>query len=376
MDNSRTFPITNNWTYLDHATLSPPPAPSAHAASRLTQLLSKQGLDAHKIILQKESLLLRRISNILTIPKSNILVFRDTTDSIIYLKERLPLKPNAKILGVGIPEKQAKTWHIGKSRHFETEFISAVEFDEIENSTDDNLSLLALNPINLPNGNVQDFEKFSHFCKKNKSLLLADLSFFIGINQISLQDLGIDIGIFETHRWLMGMPDVTIMCVSDRVARAMELPTNIPSFISGIRPQLPNIKQDLEENSLMDPMSLFSDLGSFASRSAVAESLRLIENIGMKSIQEKIGSFKTQAGNALREEGFSVFTSDDSTLFSGILSAENPKFSAEYLSNRLREQKVQVGWHGNRLLISPHFYNDENDAENLINKLHYIINKT
>ena len=256
MDNSRTFPITNNWTYLDHATLSPPPAPSAHATSRLTQLLSKQGLDAHKIILQKESLLLRRISNILTIPKSNILVFRNVSDSIIYLKDRLPLKPNAKILGVGIPEKQAKIWHIGKSRHFEIECINAIEFDEIENNTYDDLSLLALNPINLPNGNFQDIEKFSHFCKKNKSLLLADLSFIIGINQISLQDLGIDIGIFETHRWLMGMPDVTIMCVSDRVARAMELPTNIPSFISGARPQPSNIKQGSEEKSIILDVSI------------------------------------------------------------------------------------------------------------------------
>ena len=114
-------------------------------------------------------------------------------------------------------------------------------------------------------------------------------------------------------------------------------------------------------------------MGSYASRSAVAESLRLIESVGIKHIQERIASFKIQAGNALREEGFSVWTSGDSKLFSGILSAENPKFSAESLSDHLRDHKVQVSWHSNRLLISPHFYSDESDVENLINKLRYIL---
>ena len=367
IDRRREFPITQNWVYLNHALISPLPASSTLAATRRMHSFARSGLGSYKAIRRNTSRLLDQLSVFLDTPKDNILLFGNLSEAVLFLRHRFPVTPGKNIIGVGIPEAHRPAWNLWNSRNIEVVFSEADMFDDLTSEILNNAAILALNPINVPQADFQSIGKYADCCKENGSIFLADLSFAAGINQISPAGLGIDILLLETHRWMLGTPDLVVMCVTDPVARSMRLPKKF-----SLRDVLGAEPNPTEQPEFLSLPSLFDQSGLFASQASLAKSIQLLEETGIVEIQNRISAFNTQTANGLREEGFSIAPQTHINFLTGILAAKHVQLPAKVLCEELFKHRIQVGWKQDHLWISPHFYNNENDLQKFLDAIRTI----
>lgn len=365
------FPITQNWVYLNHALISPLPRRSLRAETKSKNRLSRVGTQALTTIKRQDSLLKQELSNFLSTPKRNIIFFKNLSDAILFLRHRLPLKSEMGITGIDIPSSQTAAWNIWKSRGLEVELTD----QEISCDSDslDKTALLALGPYLRQQANLFDIGHYAQQCKDSNTLLFADLSFLAGTQQMSPIDLGVDIAIMETHRWMLGLPDIVVMAVSNTVAKALKLrEVNTFSGFLGISHNLQNTQNHHSNHmSSFDPSGMFDGLGSFASKAALIASIKLLNNTDLSKIKDRISSIKIQAANGLREEGFDILLST----IPGLLIAKHERMTAQEISEKLVYHDIQVGWEGNNLWISPHFYNTEIEIERFLDATHTIVSQ-
>ena len=369
-DHHQDFPITRNWVYLNHALISPLPRRSLLASTKTLNRFSRSGPLSHKILNRRNSMLRQELAVYLSAPKENIALFRNISDAILFLRHRLPIETGRDILGIEIPPSQAPTWNLWKSRNLKVELTDHETFNSSD--TLEQTALLALGPFLNCQPKSSQIAHYSQICKDNGTLFLADLSFLAGVHEISPTEMGVDIALIETHRWMLGVPDVVIMSVSNVVAKALRLSrsNNLSGFIEVPQNQstTPNFTQSHLDS--FDPSRLFDSAGSFASKAALLESLKLLNEVGLSEIKDRIYSIKIQVINGLREEGFSIV----SDTLPGVVIAEHEKLPAQVLCEKLLTYDIQVGWKENQLWVSPHFYNTEIEIERLFKAIHTIIN--
>ena len=361
-DRKLAFPITQSWVYLNHALISPLPAASTLAASKRMHSLSRSGLGSYKAIRRGGSLLLQQLSDFFNCAKERVILFGNISEAILFLRHRLPVDSGQRIVGVGIPEAHQPAWNLWRGRNVDETFDEGIAPDA------GNTALVALNPLTASGAEFHSLDKYADFCRDSNSIFLVDLSFATGINPVSMADLGIDILLTETHRWMLGTPDLVVMCVSDDVAKLLRMSRKSSILDSLVAPSGP-----LEQTPFMSLPTLFDQSGSFASQAALAKSMDIVNEMGFEYIQNHISSLKTQIANGLREEGFEIAPQHNTAFLSGIVSAKHGQLPSHQLAEALLAHRVQVGWHDEHLWVSPHFYNNEDDLQKFLDAVRSVI---
>jgi selenocysteine lyase/cysteine desulfurase len=101
-------------------------------------------------------------------------------------------------------------------------------------------------------------------------------------------------------------------------------------------------------------------------------SLELILSIGLDRIEERVRELTTLLYERVEERGFKVITPKPWRERAGILSFDIPE--PEFVRRRLLERKIVVNVRdGGTLRAAPHFYNNPQDIETLVDALAEVV---
>jgi cysteine desulfurase / selenocysteine lyase len=233
-----------------------------------------------------------------------------------------------------------------------------VPWERFYDAIDHNTRMVAISEVNYASGFRPPIENISNFTRERNIILFVDGTQSLGALTVDVKKLGIDIYTAHAYKWLISPPGSAFMAVQS------PLRSTLRSMNVGWRShkswrEVDNLHHGIPEFS--SSAEKFEGGGlPFALLYAFEQSVQMMLEIGPDLIEQRVMQLAQSARDRLRELGADVAESG-----SQIVAARFPGRDPSHLARELKKKNVNVAARHGFLRISPHFYNDINDLEQL-----------
>jgi cysteine desulfurase / selenocysteine lyase len=227
-------------------------------------------------------------------------------------------------------------------------------FESIDNKT----RLVAISEVNYSTGFRPPLEEISKFTRERGIILFVDGTQSLGALTIDLQKLNVDIYAVHAYKWMISPPGSAFMAVWE------PLRSDLRSIMVGWRSH----KTWREVDNLHHGVPEFSSTAEkyeggglpFALLYALEQSVGMMLEIGPDLIERRVMQLAESARDRLRDLGADIAENG-----SQIVAARFRGRDPSHLARELKKRNVNVAARHGFLRISPHFYNDDNDLDQL-----------
>jgi cysteine desulfurase/selenocysteine lyase len=239
--------------------------------------------------------------------------------------------------------------------------VELVEADAIESLPNRTRAVL-VSTVNYSNGYRPDVARISQLAHAAGALLYVDGTQSVGALTFDVREVRPDMLAVDGYKWLLCPNGATFFYVSPELRPKLR-----PSVIGwrsdrGWRsvdelhhgtPKMPEAAERYEGGML-----------NFASLYGMAESVRMMLEIGPDRVDQRVLELAGLTADILRRSGATIANEN-----TNIVAAHWPNRDASALARSLQAERIIVAARHGNLRVSPHFYNTEEDLENLKKRL-------
>jgi len=229
-------------------------------------------------------------------------------------------------------------------------------------AVDDRTRLVAISSANYITGFVPPLEEISAFLRRRGVLLYVDGTQTVGALQFDVRCVQPDMLAVHGYKWLNSPDGAAFMYVAPGLRQQLDPVVvgwrshrgwrNVDNLHHGV-PEFAESAEKYEGGML--PFALLYAMGA---------SIEFILEIGPDAIERRVLGLAEQVREIARRLGGEPVSVD-----SAIVSVRFPGRDPSPLARALKEKHVLVAARHGLLRISPHFYNNESDLEQLSNAL-------
>lgn len=363
------LPLLESGVALNHAGISPQPESRSIAEFEQSRarLLPGEGLARISGVRDE----IRHLyAELLHVSPSEIAVTKHTAEGVNLIAQGFPWRQGDRILTVSVeyPSNVYPWWNL-RERGVEVvpvpEREGRVDLDELVGAIDERVRMVAISHVEFASGFSFDLARISDACRACGAFLFVDIAQSIGVLPI---DLGlVDAAAWPTWKWLMGPIGMGGLYVA-------------ANRLESIRPSLVGSDGMVPTADYLDYRFEFRpDAGRFEYSTenvlgliGVVEALRrvtpLFASEAAGAVARRVWGLGDRLISRLEERGFRLYSSRLPGERSGIFSFVTPGNPAQ-VATRLRRNGIEVAVRSGRLRISPHFYNNDEDIQRLIDAL-------
>jgi selenocysteine lyase/cysteine desulfurase len=234
------------------------------------------------------------------------------------------------------------------------ELLEQTEIDTLPEQT----RAVAISSVSYITGHRPDLARIAKLAHAAGALLYVDGTQSVGALRFSVPEVQPDFLAVNSYKWLLGPNGATFFYISPELRRTLEPSTigwrsdrgwrSVDTLNAG-EPQFADSAERYEGGML-----------NFPSLYAMAESIRMMLEIGPEVIERRVLELSAATASMLKQAGAAILNEN-----SNILAAHWPDGDASALARQLREKRIIVAARHGNLRVSPHFYNDESDIEAL-----------
>lgn len=361
------FPVTQNYTYLNHAAVAPISLPIYEAMQRYTQDLLMHGL-VHWREWSEEIEKVRALAAQLIQAKPHEVAFAaNTSTGLSFIANGITWRAGDNIVTADceFPSNQQPWFRVQNTYGVETrqakERKCRLQTEEILGLIDAHTRVVTLSFVEFASGFRNDLETIGKYCRARDVLFVVDAIQGLGALQLDVARYGIDALAADAHKFLLGPDGVAVLYVSERVLEHLQ-PTVI-GWTSVKHPfDFTGKKQEFADGARRFEPGAMNTAGIMG----LGASLELHLNIGTETIERYLLELTDYLCEQLESIGYHVASSRLPGEASAIVACTHEKFSAEFLWQELEKQRIIVTPRMGRLRISPHFYNTKADIDTLI----------
>jgi selenocysteine lyase/cysteine desulfurase len=233
-----------------------------------------------------------------------------------------------------------------------------VAWENFYQAIDRNTRMVAISEVNYATGFRPPLDEISKFTRERGIILFVDGTQSLGALTIDLSKLAIDVYAVHGYKWMISPPGSAFMAV-------------LEPFRSTLRPIMVGWRSHKtwrEVDNLHHGVPEFSTTAEkyeggglpFALLYALEQSVELMLEAGPDRIEQRVMQLTQSTRDRLREMGAVVADTG-----SQIVAAQFPGRNPSYLASELAKRNVNVAARHGFLRVSPHFYNNENDLDQL-----------
>src|SRR5580692_306909 len=235
--------------------------------------------------------------------------------------------------------------------------VELVEADRIESLPERTRAVL-LSTVNYSNGYRPDVARISQLAHAAGALLYVDGTQSVGALTFDVREVKPDMLAVDGYKWLLCPNGATFFYVSPdlrpklrpavigwRSDRGWRL---VDELHHGV-PKLPEAAEKYEGGML-----------NFASLYGMRESVRMMLEIGPDRVEQRVLELAGLTADILRRSGATIVNEN-----TNVVAAHWPDRDASALARSLQTERIIVAARHGNLRVSPHFYNSEEDLENL-----------
>ena len=360
------FPVTRNLVYFNHAAVGP-------LSVRAYEAMEGQARDqrdfgaAHWRAWYAEYVRLREsAARLIGAQPDEIAILKNTSEGLSFVAEGLRWKAGENVITTGLEFPSNWTpWKRLEARGVEVRVAKLPTVGEIEPLIDARTRVVTVSSVAFHNGFAADLDAIGALCASRDVLFCVDAIQSVGAMRMDVRRSNIAFLAADGHKWMCGPEGAALFYVAAEHREALDVVevgwTNIDrkgKFIGCDVDLLPDARR-FEAGSL-------NTNGVYGLHAAI----ELLLEIGIEPIETEVLRLSKKLGEKLREIGFQVEETR-----SGIVGATPPnvEMSIVRLHRLLDEERIITAPREGLLRFSPHFYNDDEEIDRVIEVLRRII---
>ena len=364
------FPVTKNYTYLNHAAVAPISLPVYDAMQRYTRDLLECGLVHWREWGEEVDKVRGLVAQLIKAQPQEIAFAANTSTGLSFIANGIDWRAGDNVVTADceFPANQQpwlrlqKTYGVTMRQAKERD--GRLETEEILSLIDERTRVVTLSFVEFASGFRNDLATIGKHCRARDVLFVVDAIQGLGALQLDVERCCIDALAADAHKFLLGPDGVAVLYVSERILERIK-----PTIIGWT-----SVKQPFDfthsEQEFADGARRFEP-GALNTAGIVGlgASIELMLETGLENIEHHVLELTDYLGEQLLARGYHVVSSRRSGETSAMVCCTHEKFSAEHLWQELEHKNIIVTPRLGRLRISPHFYNTRADIDHLLANL-------
>jgi cysteine desulfurase/selenocysteine lyase len=373
------FPISQHTIYLNHASISPLPAPTVQAMKAAVECLGTDPLtfdrpnDADPLgnIHVKFA---RAVAGLVNAEHLHEIVgVANTSTGLNAVAQAIPWNPGDNIVFAGVEfPSNAYPWMVLDRFGVECRIVPppcpGASVEAFAPLVDDRTRLIAASAVQFLTGHRTDLAALGAFCHERGIIFVVDAIQAVGHMPIDVQAMHIDALASGGHKSVMGTPGQGFLYVRDAVCETLKPGTVGATAVEGWKHWA---KYDL--TPAKGARRLLMGTGNILGMVAIIESINFLRNLGLAHIDAWTQHLSRLVIEDVSARGYTVITPEDQLgpivtfRIGDPADRESAEAQANALMAHLAKHSVRVTKHWDvdktpHLRISTHCYNTEEDV--------------
>lgn len=354
------FPITNTYTFMNHAAISAPPVTVTRAVQDLLHEFSNQGISCYPKWMKRVEEVRGLASQLIKAAPEEIAFTGNTSEGLSTVAAGLQWRNGDSVL-VPRPEFPANVYpwmnleRQGVNVHFFDREDGRFDMGKIETVLVPGTRLLSVSSVDFATGYHCDLEALGDYCREKGILLCVDAIQSLGVVPMDVKRYGIHFLAAGGHKWLLSTMGCGFLYVSGE-ADALLHPSRVGWKSVVEEEDFFRVHFDLKPDALRFESGSMNVAGIYA----LGAAMDLIMEVGVENIFRRITALNDALVLGLQDRNARIVTPLGPGERSGIVSflpSSDPKVLYDYLS----QEHMAVSLRNDMIRLSPHFYNNMDD---------------
>ena len=361
------FPVTEKYTYLNSAAVSPMPTPAVEAVWSQLRDVSENGTLHYTDWIATKDRARALVAELLGVRADQIAFMRNTSDGFASVANGIDWRAGDNIVSF---EREFPAnfyaWRMARDR-FGVELRlcpergGRIDTDELIALIDENTRLVAISAVQFASGFRADLERLGAAARKVDALFAVDIIQGFGACGFDLPALGVDVASGASHKWLFAPEGCGLLYLSDRARERVE-----PTTVGWISVETPWDFEDREQNFKPNALAWESGTAGSALFYGLEQSLMILKEIGLERIENYLEELSDYLCELVAGKNYEIVSSRARGEKSQIVCLKSPNgLSSNEIAKKLEAENIIVSPRGDRLRVAPHVFNNPADLEKL-----------
>ncbi len=365
------FPATKHLTYLNSAAVSPIPTTAIEAINSQLHDVSAHGSAHYQDWIDTKNRARGLIAEMLHVRPDQIAFMRNTSDGFASIANGLTWTAGVNIVSFErefpsnfYPWRRLRDEH-GVELRLCPERNGRIDLDEFISLIDTNTKIVAISSVQYASGYKADLKRIGRAAREGDALFCVDIIQGFGALPYDLPAQFVDAACGASHKWLCAPEGCGIIYLSDRARERVK-----PTFVGWISVETPWDFEDREQPFKSTALAWESGTGTSSLFYGLEQSLKLLHEIGAERIEQHLTNLTDHLCDSLDGKNYEIVSSRAPDEKSQIVCIKHRNgLTSNELAAQLESKNIIVSPRGDRVRIAPHFYNNIEDIEHLINAL-------
>ena len=364
------FPITEEYAYLNHASIAPYSVPVAKAMDEfIANRHRRGGLDTPKWEERLEQVRGLTAQLIAATPEE-IAFISNTSHGLNIVASGMDWREGDNLIGAETEfPANVYPWlnlqRLGVKVRFAPARDNRILVEDIAALMDERTRLVALSFVEFATGFRNDLTAIGQLCRERGIYFCVDGIQGLGALDLKVTQSPIDFLAAGGPKWLMGPIGTGFFYCRQALIEKL-VPVRVGWWGVVDRDDYFRYDSPLRDNARRFEEGSLNFLGIHG----LGASLELLLEVGLPRIEERVLGLTDYLIAGLQERGYHIITPIASPHErSGIVCFNHPLHASEDLEQRLRKARVVISKRSQAIRVSPHFYNDETDIDQLLDAL-------
>lgn len=355
------FPITQNYTFLNHAAVSAPSVRVVQAIESVTREFSHEGIAYEPKWMRRVEQVRALLGRMIHAEPGELAFVGNTSEGLSAVASGLRWKKGDGVLA---PLSEFPTnvypWvnleRLGVKVHFFQKPEGRFGVTDVEKALRPGTRLLTVSSVDFATGFRCDLDALGGFCREKGLLFSVDAIQSLGVIPMDVKKSGIHFLASGSHKWLLSTMGCGALFISSDVDHLLD-PERVGWKSVAQEDEFFQLNFNLKPDALRFEPGTMNVAGVYA----LGAALELLMEVGVEKIYEHILDLNHLIYQGLQDRRIRIISPMGARERSGILSfvpPTNPKTLYKFLI----ERKIMVALRGELIRLSPHFYNSEEDV--------------
>jgi cysteine desulfurase/selenocysteine lyase len=365
------FPVTQRSVYLNHAAVSPPPAPTIRAIKAQLDDVSENGSVNYRNWLATKERARKLAAEMIGARPEQMAFMRNTSDGLSTIANGLRWHSGDNVVTFAneFPSNIYPWLRLREAFGVEIRMCEErdgrLEIEELVNLIDDRTRVIAISQVQYASGFRVNLELLGRAARSVDALLVVDVIQAMGVIPTNVEAELIDVAAGACHKWLLTPEGVGVLYLSDRARERIE-----PTLVGWVSVPNPEDYQNFEQGWNHGALAWETGTAPTALIHGLEASLKLLSETGSERIAAYLEELTDYLCERLDRDQYQIVSSRRSGEKSQIVCIRHRQgISPMTLYSQLKQRNIITAPRGDRLRIAPHFYNTPEEIDELLRAL-------
>lgn len=365
------FPVTERAIYFNHAAVSAPPKPTIDAVqAQLADVANNGSINFRQWLAVKESAR-GLLAALLKASPDQVAFVRNTSDGLSTVANGFEWRAGDNLVTFKreFPSNLYPWLRIRDALGVEVrlceERSGRIDLDELIGLIDERTRIVAISQVQFASGFRVNLEKLGRAVRARDALLVVDVIQGLGVIPIDVQGEFVDVAAGAGHKWLLTPEGVGFLYLSARARERIQ-----PTLVGWTSVPNPDDHGNYEQGWNRGTLPWETGTAPISLIHGFEASLKLLAAAGVPQIQRYLENLTDHLCDRLRSTSYEVVSSRQQLEKSQIVCIRHSgQLTSTDLYAHLKNRSIITAPRGNRLRISPHFYNTVAEIDELVSSL-------